>query len=713
MKKLWIGLAAITLSLFPLQAQESGSDAPRILGFNCYGCNVSDLDVSGCTALTSLSCSRNQLTSLDVSGCTNLNELDAENDYYKLTVDTLKIHGKAMESFTIGDYSSIKVIDASECTSLKQLYCSWGELTSLDVSGCTALTSLSCSSNQLTSLDVSGCTALTSLSCSSNQLTSLDVSGCTALTHLDCKWNAFTSLDVSGCTALTSLYCIDNQLTSLDVSGCTALTFLSCDNNQLTSLDVSGCTALTLLSCDNNQLTSLDVSGCTALTSLSCDNNQLTSLDVSGCTALTSLSCDNNQLTSLDVSGCTALTSLYCDNNQLTSLDVSGCTALTSLYCKDNQLTSLDVSGCTSLTSLDCTGNALTSLDVSGCTSLTNLYCDGNRMPLSVLYDLQRSSWYRLESGSQSDSITILINQDFDLSSERIIGQILTTFELTDAYNKEVPEDFWTENRFSFQFHEPLRYRLNLQNSNLEDATFTWHVSVVEEMPVQYYTVKVSSNNTVWGTVKLTGNGRYEEGTEATVTATPKEGYRFVNWTKKDGTVFSTEATHTFKVTENLELTANFEKRPDDVETFTVTLAANNAEWGRVSISGDGTYGKDENVTITATPNKGYCFVNWTKDGKEFATGVVHTFAVTADMELTANFEEDPNHVGNEGQAKDNFRVWAQDRVIYLSADKGDVQVYNALGQCLYSGRATAIPVRNGGLYIVRNGKDSYKVMAR
>ncbi|MCM1170029.1 MAG: InlB B-repeat-containing protein, partial [Bacteroides sp.] len=216
-----------------------------------------------------------------------------------------------------------------------------------------------------------------------------------------------------------------------------------------------------------------------------------------------------------------------------------------------------------------------------------------------------------------------------------------------------------------------------------------------------------------WGTVKLTGNGRYEEGTEATVTATSKEGYRFVNWTKKDGTVFNIEATHTFKVTENLELTANFEKRPDDVETFTVTLAANNAEWGRVFQLGNGIYEKGEEVTIIATPNKGYRFVNWTKDGKEFSTEAVYTFAVTDDMELTANFEEDPNHVGNEEPDKDNFRVWTQNRVIYLSADKSDVQVFNIAGQCVYSGRATAIPVRNSGLYIVRSGRNSYKAMVR
>ena len=81
--------------------------------------------LSGCTALTRLSCWDNQLTSLDVSGC----------------------------------------------TALVILSCQCNQLTSLDVSGCTALERLDCYINQLTSLDVSGCTALWYLDCRDNQLT--------------------------------------------------------------------------------------------------------------------------------------------------------------------------------------------------------------------------------------------------------------------------------------------------------------------------------------------------------------------------------------------------------------------------------------------------------------------------------------------------------------------------------------------------------------
>ena len=69
----------------------------------------------------------------------------------------------------------------------------------------------------------------------------------------------------------------------------------------------------------------------------------------------------------------------------------------------------------------------------------------------------------------------------------------------------------------------------------------------------EIYTVSVSSSNTSMGTVS--GGGEYEEGTTATVTATPKSGYKFTKWS--DGT---TKNPYTFTVTKNVTLTAYFEK---------------------------------------------------------------------------------------------------------------------------------------------------------
>ncbi|MCM1532444.1 MAG: hypothetical protein NC114_09265, partial [Ruminococcus flavefaciens] len=278
----------------------------------------------------------------------------------------------------------------------------------------------------------------------------------------------------------------------------------------------------------------------------------------------------------------------------------------------------------------------------------------------------------------------------------------------------------WTEDGFVFQFLKPRQYTLTLLNTSVdlrmeEPANFTWHISVLSEIPEGHFTVRLASNNAGMGSV-LSGNGIYKNGKEATIAAKAQKGCRFVNWTKQDGTVFCTEAVYTFTVTENLELTANFEKladNDDDTKTIFVGLHTNNAEWGSVSQIGNGWYEENETATIIAAPKEGYRFVNWTTaDGSVFSTNAVHVFIVTEDMELTANFEQEPDNVGNESREENGFRVYARDRVIYLSEYR-EVQVYNMLGQCLYNGNTSAIPVRQSGVYIVRVGARSYKVIVR
>ncbi len=243
--------------------------------------------------------------------------------------------------------------------------------------------------------------------------------------------------------------------------------------------------------------------------------------------------------------------------------------------------------------------------------------------------------------------------------------------------------------------------------------TFTITSDVVLTAHFEAYpvTVRVSSNNAAWGRVSITGDGTYEKGSEVTITAVPAAGYRFVNWTDAEGAVFSTEAEHTFAVMEDLDLTAHFEARPVGVETFTVRVSSNNAAWGRVSLTGDGTYEKGAEVTITAVPAEGYRFVNWTDaSGAVFSTEAVHTFMVTENMELTANFEE---KVANEALETTRYYVYARDRVIYLSEDMGQVQVYDIAGICVFKGETKAIPVSRGGVYIVATSVGRFKVLVK
>ena len=74
------------------------------------------------------------------------------------------------------------------------------------------------------------------------------------------------------------------------------------------------------------------------------------------------------------------------------------------------------------------------------------------------------------------------------------------------------------------------------------------------------------------------------------------------------------------------------------VAQYNINVEANNAAWG--TVTGGGTYEQGETVTITATPNSGYVFLKWIKDGYEVYTGESYTFTVTENATFTAVFGE-------------------------------------------------------------------------
>lgn len=164
--------------------------------------------------------------------------------------------------------------------------------------------------------------------------------------------------------------------------------------------------------------------------------------------------------------------------------------------------------------------------------------------------------------------------------------------------------------------------------------------------------VKIKSNNPEWGTVSFEGaeGDTIESGGDVTVIANPKEGYRFVNWTK-DGTEVSTETKFTYNEKENATLVANFEKQ----QTIrTITVVSDNTTMGNVSIENHESTVIEtaDPVTVSATANIGYEFVRWTiaKEGvSEVTESTDNPYIYTDDKKvtLTAYFQEKPLGVNN------------------------------------------------------------------
>ena len=139
-----------------------------------------------------------------------------------------------------------------------------------------------------------------------------------------------------------------------------------------------------------------------------------------------------------------------------------------------------------------------------------------------------------------------------------------------------------------------------------------------------------SGGGTAPGGGNVTGGGTFSTGSTQTVTATADSGFIFVNWTES-GAVVSTSARYTFTVNSDRNLVANFIPANP-----TVTVSASSPASG--SVSGGGTFAAGSTLTVTATPNGGFAFVNWTENGTVVRTAASYTFTLNGDRALVANF---------------------------------------------------------------------------
>lgn len=150
-------------------------------------------------------------------------------------------------------------------------------------------------------------------------------------------------------------------------------------------------------------------------------------------------------------------------------------------------------------------------------------------------------------------------------------------------------------------------------------------------IPPAQFAVVLSSSPIAGGSTF--GSGSYNVGTSVTAIESPNPGYTFVNWTE-GGTIVSTNASYQFTISANRTLVANFTAIP--ALQFAVLLSSSPSAGG--TTTGAGTFVSGTSVTIAASPNTGYTFVNWTESGTIISTSSSYTFTVTAHRTLVANF---------------------------------------------------------------------------
>lgn len=126
--------------------------------------------------------------------------------------------------------------------------------------------------------------------------------------------------------------------------------------------------------------------------------------------------------------------------------------------------------------------------------------------------------------------------------------------------------------------------------------------------------------------------GTYYRDTSVTLTAkAAPTGYDFVGWYEGSNLV-STSLSFAVTLTANRTLVAKYK-----IKSYTVNATSEDTNKGTVSPAGQ-TVEHGANATVVATPKTAYNFAGWYNGSTKVSSNASYTFAVTANISLTAKF---------------------------------------------------------------------------
>ena len=158
-----------------------------------YYSNITELDLEGCTSLSTLQCNNNsKLTSIDVSDCENLYILDCGNNY-------------------------LSTLDLSNNINIGKLYASDNLLNIIDLTNNYNLNFLWLHNNFLVKLDISHLNKLDKLKLSNNNITQINMPENADIIRFSCDRNIIDEMDLSLYENLESVYAYTNSLVKLNL----------------------------------------------------------------------------------------------------------------------------------------------------------------------------------------------------------------------------------------------------------------------------------------------------------------------------------------------------------------------------------------------------------------------------------------------------------------------------------------------------------------
>ena len=427
-----------------------------------------------------------------------------------------------------------------------------------------------------------------------------------------------------------NMYINDELLTELIIpEGFTKIYFNFADCVSLTSVTIP------------NSVTSIGYGafgGCTGLTSVTIPNS-VTSIGYKAfedCTGLTSVTIPDSvkRIGEYAFKGCTGLTSVIILNSVTSIGDwaFQDCIGFTSITIP-NSITSIESGtfcGCTGLTSVTIP-NSVTRIEkyaFSQCENIRTLFVKAKEPP-ALYSDAFYSIDYNIPVVVPCGTIGAYKNAEqwnrFTNYVERAAeyNVMVLSQDSTKGVVKIVQTNTCNNDTTIIVAEANEHYRFNKwSDGNMDNPR---KVVVVGDTTYIAEFVLLT-NHTIFGTCNsqqgsVTGSGTYQYGTIATLTALPNEGYVFTQWS--DG---NKDNPRKVTVTTDATYTAEFTS-----QTYTITATCDSKQG---QITGGGTYTVGQEVYLTALPNEGYVFTQWSDGNKDNLRNVT----VTADATYTAEF---------------------------------------------------------------------------
>ncbi len=184
----------------------------------------------------------------------------------------------------------------------------------------------------------------------------------------------------------------------------------------------------------------------------------------------------------------------------------------------------------------------------------------------------------------------------------------------------------------------PTQATVDYVSSSTTAGTVVYAYTIAPSIPGPTHVLTTSVSASGGGTITApaTSPTTHNSGAVVTITAAPSPGYHFVNWTGDVGTVADVNAASTtITMNGNYAITANFA-----INTYTLTYTAGTGGTITAPATSPTTHNSGAVVTITAAPNTGYHFVNWTGDVGTVAdvNAASTTITMNGNYAITANF---------------------------------------------------------------------------